>query len=205
MSGLEELNREKLPKDETPMIKICILGSTERMKKILMSYDNLHGFTTSSMFLMEGVLSSSIFRKYQIEGKEYELYILPNLEKHFKKVVEQPTSHFYLGAKGVIIFFDLDDRDSFEDVNKWHEKLSQEKLASIPKSLIGLRGNKDSVVSTEEITNITTVNAIYYQIVRPQISSIKNWVSKGIAMKFEEILKDFLKQLIISNYHNETG
>ncbi len=187
-----------LHKDETSIIKICTLGSTERMKEILMSYYYLHGFVQGELFLISGVMSSLIEKKYQIEGKEYRLFLLPNLKEHFRKVVEQPTSQFYKGAKGVIIFLDLNDRDSIEDVKKWHWKLSQEKLASIPKSLIGLRGNKDSVVGLEEITNITTeINAIYYQIVPPQISSISAWGSREIAMKFEEICEDFLKQIII--------
>lgn len=62
------------------------------------------------------------------------------------------TNGYYRGADGILIVYDLTDRDSFENVNMWYEEMSRSVNQKIVSILIGNKLDMDSrrVVSTEE-------------------------------------------------------
>lgn len=62
------------------------------------------------------------------------------------------TNGYYRGADGILIVYDLTDRDSFENVNMWYEEMSRSVNQKVVCILIGNKLDMDSrrVVSTEE-------------------------------------------------------
>ena len=61
------------------------------------------------------------------------------------------TNGYYRGADGILIVYDLTDRDSFENVNMWYEEMSRSVNQKIVSILIGNKLDMDSrrAVSTE--------------------------------------------------------
>ena len=62
------------------------------------------------------------------------------------------TNGYYRGADGILIVYDLTDRDSFENVNMWYEEMSRSVNQKIVSILIGNKLDMDSrrAVSTEQ-------------------------------------------------------
>lgn len=62
------------------------------------------------------------------------------------------TNGYYRGADGIIIVYDLTDRESFEKVNKWYEEMSKNINQKVACMLIGNKLDMDSrrAVSTHE-------------------------------------------------------
>jgi Ras-related protein Rab-1A len=62
------------------------------------------------------------------------------------------TNGYYRGADGILIVYDLTDRDSFENVNMWYEEMSRSVNQKVVCILVGnkLDMNSRRAVSTEE-------------------------------------------------------
>ena len=62
------------------------------------------------------------------------------------------TNGYYRGADGIIIVYDLTDRESFEKVNKWYEEMSKNINQNVVCMLIGNKLDMDSrrAVETRE-------------------------------------------------------
>lgn len=62
------------------------------------------------------------------------------------------TNGYYRGADGIIIVYDLTDRDSFENVNMWYEEMSRSVNQKVVSILVGNKLDMDSrrTVSTDE-------------------------------------------------------
>ena len=54
------------------------------------------------------------------------------------------TNGYYRGADGIIIVYDLTDRESFEKVNKWYEEMSKNINQKVVCMLIGNKLDMDS-------------------------------------------------------------
>ncbi len=61
--------------------------------------------------------------------------------------------HFYEGAQGVIIVFDLTRPDSFEDIGKWYDDVRQASKCDLPGIILGNKADRasDIKVSSEKI------------------------------------------------------
>lgn len=62
------------------------------------------------------------------------------------------TNGYYRGADGILIVYDLTDRDSFDNVNIWYDEMSRSVNQKVVSILIGNKIDMDSrrVVSTAE-------------------------------------------------------
>ena len=54
------------------------------------------------------------------------------------------TNGYYRGADGILIVYDLTDRDSFDNVNMWYEEMSRSVNQKVVSVLIGNKLDMDS-------------------------------------------------------------
>ncbi|CAD8077816.1 unnamed protein product [Paramecium sonneborni] len=59
------------------------------------------------------------------------------------------TSSYFKGAHGIFIFYDVTDKQSFNDIQKWLDQADKFGQASVPKMLIG---NKTDLKDQRQIT-----------------------------------------------------
>jgi Ras-related protein Rab-23 len=81
------------------------------------------------------------------------------------------TKQYYRGAKGCVLAFSTTDRDSFEAIPEWHEKVKRECDESLCKILIQNKYDlkEKAVVTDEEADKLAeTLGLKFYR------SSVKN-------------------------------
>ena len=176
------------------VIKLLTLGETEVGKtSIVLRYsdDKFHEDKTATIGIDFKI---KIIRK----GKEVikvSIYDTAG-EERFKTLIK----HYYRGANGILLIFDLTKKSTFDKLNFWLEDL-RENSDNIDNLYIHLIGNKNDLeeqraISFEEATNFAKKNKLPYMEVSAK-------TGKNIKNLFDEVIKGAMIKMINNLKEND--
>ena len=176
------------------VIKLLTLGETEVGKtSIVLRYsdDKFHEDKTATIGIDFKI---KIIRK----GKEVikvSIYDTAG-EERFKTLIK----HYYRGANGILLIFDLTKKSTFDKLNFWLEDL-RENSDNIDNLYIHLIGNKNDLeeqraISFEEATNFAKKNKLPYMEVSAK-------TGKNIRNLFDEVIKGAMIKMINNLKEND--
>lgn len=98
-------------------------------------------------------------KNINIENQDYKLQIWDTAgQEQFRSI----TQSFYRNSHGVLVVFDLSDRESFESVPTWINSVLQSCESPINIILVGNKCDLDHVVSKEEAKDLASSFNIKY-------------------------------------------
>ena len=117
-------------------------------------------------------------------------------EERFKTLIK----HYYRGANGILLIFDLTKKSTFDKLNFWLEDL-RENSDNIDNLYIHLIGNKNDLeeqraISFEEATNFAKKNKLPYMEVSAK-------TGKNIKNLFDEVIKGAMIKMINNLKEND--
>ena len=81
-------------------------------------------------------------KRLEINNKEVDISITDTAgQERFRSI----TKMFYKGADGILVGFDLTDRNTFEQVNYWISQIEENSSKDYPISLVLFRNKCDNV------------------------------------------------------------
>ena len=182
------------------VIKLLTLGETEVGKtSIVLRYsdDKFHEDKTATIGIDFKI---KIIRKGN-EVIKVSIYDTAG-EERFKTLIK----HYYRGANGILLIFDLTKKSTFDKLNFWLEDL-RENSDNIDNLYIHFIGNKNDLeeqraISFEEATNFAKKNKLPYMEVsaktRKNIKNLFDEVIKGAMIKMINNLKENDKKDIMT-------
>ena len=176
------------------VIKLLTLGETEVGKtSIVLRYsdDKFHEDKTATIGIDFKI---KIIRKGN-EVIKVSIYDTAG-EERFKTLIK----HYYRGANGILLIFDLTKKSTFDKLNFWLEDL-RENSDNIDNLYIHLIGNKNDLeeqraISFEEATNFAKKNKLPYMEVSAK-------TGKNIKNLFDEVIKGAMIKMINNLKENE--
>ncbi|KAK3598664.1 hypothetical protein CHS0354_020425 [Potamilus streckersoni] len=104
----------------------------------------------------------------QLDGKTIKLQIMDTAgQERFRTI----TSSYYTGADGIIVVYDITDKESFNNVKKWLQEIDRYACENVKKLLVG---NKCDL-TTEKVVDYTTAKEFADQLGIPFLeTSAKN-------------------------------
>ncbi len=123
------------------LLKIACLGT---QKKTAIIHDFTGKKLTDNYLPSLGVDINN--KRINIHGLQVDLIIVDTAEQEFFGKL-RPS--YYRGASGGLIFFDFDNRKSFNAIKNWHNEFSSNVNNSIPIALIGIEGEKPKIPLNE--------------------------------------------------------
>ena len=163
--------------------KLVILGGSGVGKTSLVNYEINNSYTNNRD---STIIFEHSFKNFSILDKIVRLQIWDICGK---EVYHSSTKNFYRSALCIIVVFSLESLDSFYKVNKWIEKIQNNKAED---SIIILIGNKSDlnnsrIISKELIEDYCKKNDIenYFE------------TSAKTGENVHELFKNILKQLFI--------
>ena len=117
-------------------------------------------------------------------------------QEKFRNIVK----HYYKGANGILLIYDITKRDTFEKLDFWIEDL-KENSDNIDNLYIHLIGNKNDLeeqraISFEEATNFAKKNKLPYMEVSAK-------TGKNIKNLFDEVIKGAMIKMINNLKEND--
>jgi len=88
-------------------------------------------------------------RKIQLEGKTIKLQIWDTAgQERFKTI----TKSYYRGSNGIVVVYDITDRESFEHVQHWMSEIDMHASSDVCRLLVGNKADltEERTVKTEE-------------------------------------------------------
>ena len=166
------------------IFKIILIGDSGVGKtNILTRYvNNEFSFSTQSTVGVE--FSGKTIKK---DGKTIKLQIWDTAgEERYRSI----TSAYYKGSKGAFVVYDISNRVTFENINKWIDELKSKGDEDI---IIMLVGNKSDLedkreVQIEEVENKSKLNHIAFCE-----TSAKN--GKNIEEAFDSLINEIMKSV----------
>ena len=176
------------------VIKLLTLGETEVGKtSIVLRYsdDKFHEDKTATIGIDFKI---KIIRKGN-EAIKVSIYDTAG-EERFKTLIK----HYYRGANGILLIFDLTKKSTFDKLNFWLEDL-RENSDNIDNLYIHLIGNKNDLeeqraISFEEATNFAKKNKLPYMEVSAK-------TGKNIKNLFDEVIKGAMIKMINNLKEND--
>lgn len=133
-------------RDYDYLFKLVLIGDTGVGKSCLLLRFADDAFTESYISTI-GV--DFRFRTVKIENKTFKLQIWDTAgQERFRTI----TSAYYRGADGIIMVYDVTDRESFEHIQDWLNEVNRYATEGTCKLLIGNKSDKEDQrkVTTEE-------------------------------------------------------
>jgi len=133
-------------RDYDYLFKLVLIGDTGVGKSCLLLRFADDAFTESYISTI-GV--DFRFRTVKIENKTFKLQIWDTAgQERFRTI----TSAYYRGADGIIMVYDVTDRESFEHIQDWLNEVNRYATEGTCKLLIGNKSDKEDqrTVTTEE-------------------------------------------------------
>ena len=126
------------------LLKILLIGNSGVGKSCLLMRYVENNFTTN-FFNTIGV--DFKMKTIQMQDKEVKLQIWDTAgQERFRTI----TCNYYRGAHGVVIVYDITDRDSFESVKNWMVEIDKYAQENVNKLLIG---NKCDLTSKRQVAH----------------------------------------------------
>ena len=138
--------------DLNPSMKIIVIGNGQVGKSTLTVKFVKNIFTTEYKQTL-GVDFLNIKKYIKKIDQEIDFYIWDTAgQDHFNAI----TRRYYRGADACLIVFAINDRESFNQVKSWHQKMTQE-CGNIPAALVMSKIDlkNDIKVSNEEAENLS--------------------------------------------------
>lgn len=134
-------------------------------------------------------------RTINVDNKKIKLQIWDTAgQERFRTI----TTSYYRGAQGIIVMYDITDRDTFENIKLWLNEIDRYACKDVAKLLVG---NKSDLESRRQVTYAEaeefakSINMIYIE------TSAKN--SINVYQPFEDLARNIRnKSLPISNIDN---
>ncbi|KZS95280.1 ras-domain-containing protein [Sistotremastrum niveocremeum HHB9708] len=123
--------------------------------------------------------------KMDVKGKKVKLSIWDTAgQERFRTI----TSSYYRGAQGIILVYDVSNRDSFEALPRWFSELETYVSASVVKILVGNKLDKEfsRQVSEEEGRN-------FAERMGMQFLEASAKTSVGVKEAFQEVVEKILE------------
>ena len=138
--------------DLNPSMKIIVIGNGQVGKSTLTVKFVKNIFTTQYKQTL-GVDFLNIKKYIKKIDQEIDFYIWDTAGQDNYNAI---TRRYYRGADACLIVFSINDRNSFNQVKSWHQKMSQE-CGNIPAALVMSKIDlKDEIkVSNEEAENLS--------------------------------------------------
>jgi Ras-related protein Rab-1A len=132
-----------MKRDYDHLFKLVLIGDSGAGKSCLLLRFADDAFTESYITTI-GV--DFRFKTIPVENKTIKLQIWDTAgQERFRTI----TSAYYRGADGIIIVYDICDRDSFTNVDEWHNEVNRYVNESTCKILIG---NKADMAHERQVT-----------------------------------------------------
>lgn len=126
------------------MIKILILGESSVGKSCLLMRFADNSF--SSTFMSTIGIDFKI-KKVEIDGQSVRLQLWDTAgQEKFRTI----TRSYYRGAHGIMVVYDVSNRDSFEKVSAWMNSIFENTTEGYDVVLVGNKKDLDAKVTTEE-------------------------------------------------------
>ena len=97
----------------------------------------------------------------EVNGKKVKLQIWDTAgQERFKNI----TASYYRGGNGVLVVYDITDRDSFENLNSWLIEIEKNANKNIYKLLIGNKSDLEDKrkVTYQEGKDFATINGMQF-------------------------------------------
>eukprot|EP00735_Rhodelphis_limneticus_P004696 TRINITY_DN16321_c0_g1::TRINITY_DN16321_c0_g1_i1::g.3199::m.3199 TRINITY_DN16321_c0_g1::TRINITY_DN16321_c0_g1_i1::g.3199 ORF type:complete len:217 (-),score=47.66,sp/Q39433/RB1BV_BETVU/72.68/2e-103,Ras/PF00071.17/2.4e-67,Miro/PF08477.8/1e-20,Arf/PF00025.16/1.2e-15,GTP_EFTU/PF00009.22/1.7e-06,Gtr1_RagA/PF04670.7/3e-06,MMR_HSR1/PF01926.18/3.3e-05,MMR_HSR1/PF01926.18/3e+03,DUF258/PF03193.11/0.0079,SRPRB/PF09439.5/0.013,SLA_LP_auto_ag/PF05889.8/0.016,AAA_22/PF13401.1/0.07,AAA_22/PF13401.1/3.3e+03,AA len=128
------------------LIKLLLIGDSGVGKSCLLLRFSEDSFTTS--FITTIGIDFKI-RTVNLDGKKVKLQIWDTAgQERFRTI----TTAYYRGAMGILLVYDVTDRDTFNNIRNWIRNIEQHASDNVNKILLGNKCDMDDkrVVSAEE-------------------------------------------------------
>ncbi|KAM3589066.1 Ras-related protein Rab-18 [Umbelopsis sp. WA50703] len=130
-----------MAQQETPTLKLLLIGNSSVGKSSL-----LLRFTDDT-FLPQDEVSATIGVDFkvsmmEVDGQKYKLTIWDTAgQERFRTL----TSSYYRGAQGVILVYDVSNRDTFDALQNWYTELkTYSSSQDVVKMIVGNKVDKES-------------------------------------------------------------
>ncbi|EFJ36712.1 rab family GTPase [Selaginella moellendorffii] len=161
------------------LFKIVLIGDSAVGKSNLLSRYSRNEFHLNSRATI-GVEFQT--QSMVIEGKEVKAQIWDTAgQERFRAV----TSAYYRGAVGAMIVYDISQKQTFENVERWLEELRVYSDFSLVTMLVGNKSDLESLrqVSIEEATDLAEREGLFFI----ETSALD---STNVAAAFETVIKE---------------
>jgi len=156
-----------LNKDYDYLFKILLIGNSNVKKASLLSalFD-----AKFKELLLPAIGMDFKIRTYQIDDKIVKLQIWDTAGDEKSKAI---TQNSYKGAHGVFLVYDINDKQSFRDIEKWLVDVKKHANEGIQKGLIGLKSGpeQERQVSYEEGQGFADQIGVKFMEISPQRST----------------------------------
>ena len=140
------------------LLRICIIGTYDGFRT-----DFTHTFIERK-FTSNPVGGVDIFTKRIVVDNQPINLIVANLNPMFFSFsYDKKLKAFYRGASACIIFFDKDNRQSFEDVSKWYKEFKGHIIPPVPIALVGFISDDDIITFDEGQTLADKLNLAFFE------------------------------------------
>ncbi|CAO3663179.1 unnamed protein product [Umbelopsis vinacea] len=130
-----------MSQQETPTLKLLLIGNSSVGKSSLLLQ------FTDDTFLPQDEVSATIGVDFkvsmmEVDGQKYKLTIWDTAgQERFRTL----TSSYYRGAQGVILVYDVSNRDTFDALQNWHNELkTYSSSPDVVKMIVGNKVDKES-------------------------------------------------------------
>jgi len=136
-------------------------------------------------------------RTVQLEGKTVKLQIWDTAgQERFRTI----TSSYYRGAQGIIIVYDVTDKDSFNNVKQWLHEIDRYASEDVKKLLVG---NKSDLNDKRETTFAEAEEEAKNLRMQFLETSAKN--STNVEKAFMAMAKEIKQSYVNTNTNNNQG
>ena len=129
----------------------------------------------------------------EVNGKKVKLQIWDTAgQERFKNI----TASYYRGGNGVLVVYDITDRDSFENLNSWLIEIEKNANKNVYKLLIGNKSDLEEKrkVTYQEGKDFATSNGMQFME-----------TSAKTASKVQEAFELLTNEIIKSSINKERG
>jgi Ras-related protein Rab-1A len=174
------------------LFKMLIIGDSGVGKSSLMNRFSDNVFSESYINTI-GV--DFKIRTIEVNGKMIKLQIWDTAgQERFRTIV----SAYYRGAHGIMIVFDITDRDSFTNVAMWHNEIQKYAVPNIKTILIGNKADVESkrqVDYSEAKEYADSMNMTYFE------TSAKT--ALNVEKSFFELASLLINNVVVNTNKNE--
>ena len=137
----------------------------------------------------------------EVQGKKVKLQIWDTAgQERFKNI----TASYYRGGNGVLVVYDITDRDSFENLNSWLIEIEKNASKNVYKLLIGNKSDLEDKrkVTFQEGKDFATSNGMQFMETSAKTASK---VQEAFELLTQEISVNFRYNISIKNDIRKIG